>query len=106
MKVYVRHILALLATVFGSQASIATKAAAQDSAESQAWAAAQSAGTKQAYEVYLSSFPIGSHSREAFTKIVQLSSDRGLARNLEEFSDGDVFSIQSQSTGGGVSSLY
>lgn len=107
MKAYVRHMLALLAAVFGSQASVGTKAEAQDSTESQAWASAEADGTKQAYEVYLSSFPIGSHAREAFTKIIQLSSDQGVARNLEEFTDGDVFSIQSRSEGGGsLSSLY
>ena len=107
MKAYVRHMLAFLAAVFGSQASIGMKAEAQDSAESQAWASAKDEDTKQAYEIYLSTYPIGAHAREAFTKIIQLSNDqeKGIARSLEELGDGDVFLIQPV-RGARLSSLY
>lgn len=105
MKAYVRHVLALFAAVFGSQASVDNQAEAQSPAESQAWASAQAEGTKQAYKSYLSAFPIGGHAREAFTKIIQLTSDLGYTASVEEFVEGDVFSIQS-SSGGGIASLY
>ncbi len=107
MKAYVRHMLAFLAAVFGSQASVGMKAEAQDSAENQAWTSAKAEDTKQAYEIYLSSYPIGMHAREAFTKIIQLSSDqeKGIARSLEELGDGDVFFSQ-PIKGAKLSSLY
>ena len=105
MKAYVRHMLALFAALFGSQASVGNQAVAQNPAENQAWAAAQADGTKQAYEAYLAAYPIGSHAREAFTRIIQMTSDLGYSTDLEEFSEGDVFSLQS-ATGAGVAGLY
>ncbi len=104
MKAYVRHILALVAAVFGSQASVENRAEAQSPADSQAWATAKAEGTRQAYEFYLSAFPVGHHAREAFTKIIQLSSDSAGNVDLEEFSEGDVFSIQP--AGGSLAGLY
>ena len=110
MKAYVRHFLALFAAVFGSQVSVGNQAKAQDPAESQAWESARSEGTRQAYESYLSAFPIGDHAREAFTKIIQLSSDPQLTADQERCLDGDdfvncdVFSIQP--AGGGIAGLY
>jgi hypothetical protein len=107
MKAYVRHLLALFAAVFGSQASVPNQAGAQSPAESQAWASAKADGTRQAFEAYLSEYPIGDHAREAFTRIIQLTSDLGYTGEIEEFSDGDVFSIQSSgSGGGGLAALY
>jgi len=108
MKAYMRHMLALLAAVFGSQASVGMKAEAQDSAENQAWTSAKTEDTKQAYEIYLSTYPVGNHAREAFTKIIQLSSDQDgavAARSLEELGDGDVFFSQ-PIRGAKLSSLY
>lgn len=104
MKAYMRHILALFAAVFGAQASFDHQAEAQSPADSQAWASAKADGTRRAYETYLSAFPIGQHAREAFTKIIQLSSDQDLSADLEEFVEGDVFSIQP--AGGSIAGLY
>ncbi|MGH1478331.1 MAG: hypothetical protein ACRBM6_06325 [Geminicoccales bacterium] len=103
MKAYVRHFIALFAAVFGSQASVGNQAEAQSPADGQAWASAKAEGTRRAYESYLSEFPVGEHAREAFTKIIQLSSDPELS-DVEEFVEGEVFSIQP--AGGGIGGLY
>lgn len=104
MKAYMRHILALLATVFGSQAALDNQSRAQNPAESQAWDAARAEGTRRAYESYLAAYPVGQHAREAFTRIVQMSGDADLSSNVEELIEGDVFSILP--TGGGVRGAY
>lgn len=72
MKEYIRHIVAILATFLGSQATLSTNSKAQDQ-ESQEWAEAESAGTLKAYEDYLAEYPAGRYSRDAFVKIIRLS---------------------------------
>ena len=74
MKEYIRHIVAIFAAFFGSQATVSPISKAQDQ-ESQIWAQAESAGTIRAYEDYLAEYPVGRYSREAFVKILRLSKD-------------------------------
>jgi trehalose-6-phosphatase len=105
MKAYMRHFLALIATVFGAQASVGDRAQAQDINDSQAWAAAQADGSRQAFEDYLAQFPVGAHAREAFARIIQLSDGDGTPLNLsDDFADDDVF--RAESSTGLVPALY
>ncbi len=77
MKAYIRHLVAMFATFFGSQAAMTPDTAAQDQAgqdrEAQEWAAAKSTGTLKALEDYLARNPAGTYSREAFREIIRLS---------------------------------
>lgn len=72
MKAYIRHLLAVFATFFGSQASMTPSAIGQDQ-EAQEWAEAKSAGTLKAFEDYLARNPVGPYSRDAFREIIRLS---------------------------------
>lgn len=72
MKAYIRHLVAMFATFFGSQAAMAPGAVAQDQ-EAQEWAAAKSEGTLKALEDYLARNPVGPYSREAFREIIRRS---------------------------------
>ena len=78
MKAYIRHLVAMFATFFGSHAAMTSDTAAQDQTgqdrEAQEWAAAKSAGTLKALEDYLARNPAGTYSRQAFREIIRLSS--------------------------------
>lgn len=77
MKAYIRHLIAMFATFFGSHAAMTSNAAAQNQAgqdrEAQEWAAAKSTGTLKALEDYLARNPAGTYSRDAFREIIRLS---------------------------------
>jgi len=104
MKAYMRHILALFATVFGAQASVGDRAEAQDGNEAQAWAAAEADGSRQAFEDYLANFPVGSHARQAFARIIQLSDGEQPLTECEDFAGDDVFCTETVT--GTLPSLY
>lgn len=104
MKAYMRHILALFATVFGAQASVGDRAEAQEAGEARAWAEAQADGSRRAFEDYLASFPVGTHAREAFARIIQLSDGDTPAAACDDFAGDDVFCAQTIT--GVVPALY
>jgi hypothetical protein len=74
MNAYVRQILALFATLMGSQATVGPSAHAQEAAaqdpEAREWQQARAAGTQEALEAYLARHPAGRYSREAFRMII------------------------------------
>ena len=74
MNAYMRHLLALLASTMGFQATVSTDANAQDP-ESQAWNAAKQTGTRTAIEQFLAEYPVGAYSREAFREMIRLSDE-------------------------------
>lgn len=92
MKAYIRHLVAMFATFFGSQAAMTPGAFAQDQ-DAQEWAAAKSEGTLKALEDYLARHPVGPYSREAFREIIRLSNggsdDIDKALRCEDIVDGD-----------------
>ena len=104
MKAYMRHILALFATVFGAQMSVGDRAEAQDVNESQAWAAAEADGSRRAFEDYLASFPVGAHAREAFARIIQLSNGDQPSAACDDFAGDGVFCVETVT--GSVPALY
>ncbi len=75
MKDYIKHIIAIVATFFGSHATMTPTTAIAQDPESQQWDAARSAGTVQALEDYLAQYPVGRFSREAFREIIRLSNN-------------------------------
>lgn len=89
MKAYIRHLLALFATFFGSQASMTPSTYAQ-TPEAEAWADAKAAGTLKAMEDYLARYPVGPYSREAFREIIRLSNDVFTSPTVDDdLGDGD-----------------
>ncbi len=57
-------------------AAVGPEAQSAGAGEAAAWAAAQQAGTAEAYQRYLELFPIGARAEEAFRLLIELSFQR------------------------------
>ena len=87
MRNYIRHLIAMAASLFGSHVSMAPGALAQDQ-DGLEWNKAKAAGTLEALEDYLARNPVGPYSREAFKEIIRRSDcDQSLSPNCADFDD-------------------
>ena len=84
MKAYLTRVLAIAAAAFSAQASLSGQVRAQDPTERQAWSAALTDGSVDAFKDYLARYPIGAYSREAFARIIQLSPEPDIFGDLDQ----------------------